>query len=46
MPRSPLLDNNVPELDGIIPRGGDISSGQYTGMWHFINAKSERLELL
>lgn len=33
------LDNNVPELDGIIPRGGDISSGQYTGMWHFINAK-------
>jgi len=33
------LDDNVPELDGIIPRGGDISSDQYTGMWHFINAK-------
>ena len=33
------LDNNVPELDGIIPRGGDITSDAYTGMWHYINAK-------
>ena len=33
------LDNNVPELDGIIPRGGDISDSTYTGMWHYINAK-------
>jgi hypothetical protein len=34
------LDNLVPELDGILPRGGDISSSGYTGMWHFIRARS------
>jgi len=34
------LDNTFPEINGIIPRGGDIKDSTYTGLWHYINAKS------
>ena len=40
------LDRRFPEIDAIIPRGGDVKSSDYTGMWHFCRRAFRRLEFI